>query len=89
MYQNILDNIKKYCKDRGLLKENMGIVAGLSGGADSVFLLEALRELQNQFRLRICAVHVNHGIRGVFRKICRGNGDSFSQMYGGRANDGG
>ncbi len=64
MYQNILDNVKKYCIDRGLLKENMGIVAGLSGGADSVFLLEALRELQNQFRLRICAVHVNHGIRG-------------------------
>lgn len=64
MYQNILDNVKKYCIDRELLKENMGIVAGLSGGADSVFLLEALRELQNQFSLRICAVHVNHGIRG-------------------------
>ncbi len=64
MYQNIIDKVKKYCIDRELLKENMGIVAGLSGGADSVFLLEALRELQNQFSLRICAVHVNHGIRG-------------------------
>lgn len=39
-------------------------MAGLSGGADSVFLLYALARLKNRWGLRLCAVHVNHGIRG-------------------------
>lgn len=65
MYRDILDHVKKYCEDRELLKENMGIIVGLSGGADSVILLQVLGELRDQYRLRLCAVHVNHGIRGA------------------------
>ena len=53
-------------------KENMsslmdkGILVGLSGGADSVFLLRFLREYKRREEksFHILALHVNHGIRG-------------------------
>ena len=41
------------------------LVAGVSGGADSVFLFHLLLELQHKGQLTFEAVHVNHGIRGV------------------------
>ena len=36
----------------------------VSGGADSVFLLHALRELAPCWNLRLSVVHIEHGIRG-------------------------
>ena len=42
-----------------------GIVAGLSGGADSVCLLLLLRDLKEQYDFPLYAVHVHHGIRGA------------------------
>ena len=41
-----------------------GIVAGVSGGADSVCLLLVLRELEQAMDLKLHVVHVEHGIRG-------------------------
>ena len=48
--------------------ENTGIlVAGLSGGADSVCLVAVLKEIieKEQLDIHLLAVHVNHGIRGT------------------------
>lgn len=64
MYRETVNRVEEYCRENGFLKEDLGIVAGLSGGADSVFLLLILKELEQRWRLRIAAVHVNHGIRG-------------------------
>lgn len=36
----------------------------VSGGADSVCLLECLRELSSRLGLRLTVLHVNHGMRG-------------------------
>ena len=44
--------------------EGEGLI-GLSGGGDSVGLLYALLPLRDAGRLRLEAVHVNHGIRGA------------------------
>ncbi len=52
-----LENIKKY----NLIKENDKVLVGLSGGADSVCLLNLLYE--NNL-CKIGAVHINHGVRG-------------------------
>lgn len=49
------------------------IVAGLSGGVDSVALLHVLRALAPEFGYRLSAVHVNHGLSkhaDVWQKRC-------------------
>jgi tRNA(Ile)-lysidine synthase len=39
------------------------VLAGVSGGADSVAMLDALVELRQQFGYRVAAAHLNHCIR--------------------------
>jgi tRNA(Ile)-lysidine synthase len=38
------------------------LVLGLSGGVDSAVLLHVLKHVQPQFRFRLSALHVNHGL---------------------------
>lgn len=47
-----------------MFPEKAHIVAGLSGGADSVALLHILCSLKEEFGWRITAVHIHHGLRG-------------------------
>lgn len=56
--------VKKFIKDNSLVEYGDKIVAGVSGGADSVFLFLVLAGLAKEYGLSLCAVHVNHGIRG-------------------------
>lgn len=51
---------ERYC----LLEKGDRVVVGLSGGADSTALLEALYLLKEQYSLSLFAAHINHGIRG-------------------------
>lgn len=57
------ENIKKY----RMIEDGDRIVAGLSGGADSVCLLLVLKgyiEREKPENVKLLAVHVEHGIRG-------------------------
>ena len=54
---------RQYIEKFDLLPMGSGVVIGLSGGADSVALLEVLCSLQQERGLRLAAVHVHHGIR--------------------------
>lgn len=56
--------IRDYVEARQLFSAGDQLVIGLSGGPDSVFLLEALYQLQEVLEIGISCVHVNHGIRG-------------------------
>ena len=56
-------NVEKFLREQDMLSGG-GIVAGISGGADSVCLLLVLSELSAQYGFPLHAVHVNHGIRG-------------------------
>ena len=47
-----------------MIKEQDRVIAGISGGADSVCLLLTLLELRKNISFDIVAVHVNHGLRG-------------------------
>lgn len=61
---NVLQKVRNYIKETGILKGVEQIIVGLSGGADSVCLLRILQELQPGFGFRLQAIHVNHRIRG-------------------------
>lgn len=52
-----------YCTENHLIQENENIVAGISGGADSMCLLFLLHRIQPKLHLNLVVVHVNHGIR--------------------------
>lgn len=57
--------IKRYIEANQLIRPGDGVVVGLSGGPDSVFLLYALHTLQPRMDFTLRAVHVHHGIRGA------------------------
>lgn len=62
--KKLRERVEDFCREYQLLEPGDGVVAGLSGGADSVCLLKLLASLREAYGLSIAAVHVNHGIRG-------------------------
>ncbi len=62
-YRSAADTITLYGMDKSLAG---GVVVGLSGGADSVFLLSLLYEYRRRSdsKFSIVAAHINHMIRG-------------------------
>ena len=60
METKILTTIQKY----RMLEAGGSIVAGVSGGADSMCLLHFLYILRKDWNLTVIAAHVNHGLRG-------------------------
>lgn len=60
---NWIKQIKKTIEYYHLLEKGDAVVAAVSGGADSVFLLHALCALQKEYHLTLYAAHVNHGLR--------------------------
>lgn len=55
--------IKEFVQKYDMFKPGAGVLVGLSGGADSVALLEVLCKLREEMSLQLVAVHVHHGIR--------------------------
>lgn len=68
----VIGTISRY----GMICENDNIIAGLSGGADSVCLTMILHELSREMGFALTAVHVNHCLRGEEsdrdEEFCRG-----------------
>ena len=78
----IMEKVFEFIKKYKMFNEHDKVVAGISGGADSVCLLFVLLELKKKMDIDIVAVHVNHQIRGeaalhdqlFTEKICREHG---------------
>ena len=62
-YYGMLRKISAYVEKYHMLQTGDTVVAGVSGGADSVCLLFVLHELQKEIPFTLYAVHINHGIR--------------------------
>lgn len=60
----MLNRIEKFMDINGMTADGDHIIAGVSGGADSVCLLAVLKELSQRKNIVPEAVHVNHMLRG-------------------------
>ncbi len=83
---DVLNTVRKY----NLISPGDSIIAGLSGGPDSVCLISVLKSLRDELGIgKIYAVHVNHGLRGqesdederYSRIIAEAAGAGFDSVY--------
>lgn len=58
------EQVIEWIKAEKLIAQGDCVIAGVSGGADSVCLLRLLLEIQKKLDFTLEAVHVEHGIRG-------------------------
>ncbi len=65
------EKVFSFIEEHHMLKANDRIVAGISGGADSVCLLFVLLEYRKRMPFSLAAVHVNHGIRAEAEQDAR------------------
>lgn len=63
MNERSYGKVKAYIEKYRMISSGDVIVAGVSGGADSVCLLLMLYRLAKEVPIRLVVVHVNHGIR--------------------------
>lgn len=61
MYQRVKEYVRRY----HMLDGKDRVIAGVSGGADSICLLFMLISLSREMGFSVAAVHVHHGLRGA------------------------
>ena len=64
MSNAFVDKIYAFVKENDLFPERCHLVVGVSGGADSMALLNCLYNWPD-YRVRVTAVHIHHGLRGM------------------------
>ncbi|MDV4150262.1 tRNA lysidine(34) synthetase TilS [Clostridium sp. AL.422] len=60
----MINKVKAFIIENNLIQIGDRILVALSGGPDSVCLLNVLYELREDFNIEIAAAHVNHMLRG-------------------------
>ncbi len=78
----VREQVFRTISEQKLIEKSDTVIAGVSGGADSVCLLFLLSELQEKLEFSLKALHVEHGIRGeaskqdaeFVRSLCEKNG---------------
>ena len=56
--------VRNFIDEYHMVEKGDCVLAAVSGGADSLCMLLILMELSKELEIRLCAVHVEHGIRG-------------------------
>lgn len=64
LYQTFLRTNQAY----RLIQPGDRVLCGVSGGADSIALLHMLAMNQEDLKITVCAVHVNHGLRDTAKR---------------------
>lgn len=63
MKDTIYEKVRKNIEKHRMIETGDLVIAGVSGGADSVCLLHLLYRLSQELSYSLVAVHVNHGVR--------------------------
>ncbi|NLG05863.1 MAG: tRNA lysidine(34) synthetase TilS, partial [Clostridia bacterium] len=63
--EQMVDKVLRYIEKNQMIRENEGVIVGVSGGADSVCMLDLLLQIRKKLPMKLYVVHVNHGIRGM------------------------
>jgi tRNA(Ile)-lysidine synthase len=62
--KTVEQKIVKFILDKKLVNPGDSLLVALSGGPDSVFLLEFLLKYKKRFNINVAAFHLNHNMRG-------------------------
>lgn len=81
----IINSVRQTIKRENLIEKNDKILIALSGGPDSICLLDIMIKLKDEYNLTLYAAHLNHRIRGIdaqedslfCQKICKKNNVTF------------
>jgi tRNA(Ile)-lysidine synthase len=75
MIKSTEQKVVKFILNKKLIDAGDSILVALSGGADSVFLLEFLLKYKRRFNIDIAAFHLNHNLRGkeanIDKQFCK------------------
>jgi len=58
------DRLESYCREKSLLRRGDAVIVAVSGGVDSVVLLDLFSRLKQKYNLRLRVAHFNHQLRG-------------------------
>ncbi len=58
-----LEKVSSFIKKHHLINKGDTVIVAVSGGPDSVCLLDILCRLKDEFELKLIVAHLNHGLR--------------------------
>lgn len=69
--ERLYRRVKNYVQAQGMIHPGEAVIAGVSGGADSLCLFELLRRLSGELGFALEVVHVHHGLRAAAEEDLR------------------
>ena len=82
MSKNLLKKIQENILRYELFKRGGKIVVGVSGGPDSICLLDALHNLKKKYDLELIIAHANYGLRGKDSDLDEKLARKLAEKYG-------
>lgn len=62
--KTMYEKVRDYIEENKMIESGCTVLAGVSGGGDSMAMLSFLKDYQKEKEFTLLAVHIHHGIRG-------------------------